>query len=112
MTKTLYFVAPMMDKDALMKTCIDNQAEAHWHSIPDAHSTALFLLVRPRVSLYLAAQSKYPSFPDLNDKQTTITKELVAAFPASAGLTEQDTTHSALLKIHTTLGMAAMHPHR
>jgi hypothetical protein len=112
MTKTLYFVAPMTDKDALMKTCMDNQAEAHWHTIPEDHKTALFLLIRPKVSVYLECQSKYLSFPELTDKQTTISEELVAAFPSSVGLTEQDNTHSALQKIHTVLGMAAMHPHR
>jgi mRNA deadenylase 3'-5' endonuclease subunit Ccr4 len=70
----------------------------------------LVVVMGPTADMETEFTAQYLAFPELHDPSEHLTQPLIDAFPASVGLSLQDSTFSALKKIHTSLGMAAMHP--
>lgn len=110
MKTKLYLIAPISDVATLFDLCAVERHVMHTASIAPAHDTVLCVVMEPSPQLHSTLTGKYLTFPDLHNQRTLLTSAHVAAFPASAGVTTQDTTYEAMHKIHSSLGMPAMHP--
>lgn len=110
MKTKLYLIAPIADTTALFDLCKVERHVMHTASIAPAHDTVLCVVREPSQQLHSTLSSKYLTFPDLHNQRTLLTTAHVAALPASVGVTTQDTTYEAMHKIHSSLGMPAMHP--
>ncbi len=110
MRNKTYFVAASTETARVAEICTAARLEWHGHTIPPDHARTLYVVMRPGEAIEQEIAAKYLCFPELQDQSERITQALIDAFPPSAGLTLADNTYSAMKKVHTTLGMAAMHP--
>jgi hypothetical protein len=92
MRNKLYFVAQPGEQVAISAACAVGPREWHFHTIPPAHESLLVVVMNPTLPMEEEFSKRY------------------LAFPATTGLSTQDSTFSALKKIHAAHGMAGMHP--
>ena len=105
-----YFVVPVSDAEVVSAACQGARVEWHGHLIPPANTSMLLAIIDPPAALETGFGEKYLAFPDLHDNSETISQKHIDQFPASCGLTTNDTAYLAMKKVSTALGMAALHP--
>jgi hypothetical protein len=110
MRNKLYFVAQPGEQVAISAACAVGPREWHFHTIPPAHESLLVVVMNPTLPMEEEFSKRYLAFPELHDPSEHLSQKIVDAFPATTGLSTQDSTFSALTKIHTAHGMAGMHP--